>query len=153
VALARRGFQVVGVDCAPLALEQARRKAADAHVEADFLEADVCKLERLGDPFDLIFDRGCYHCVRRADLAGYRRSLEKNSREGTLILILAGNSDDPLPGGPPKVNADQLREELGVLGRIERLQAFHFTDVGGAQGPLGWSCLITRQVGSSAASG
>ena len=43
-----------------------------------------------------------------------------------------------------KVAAEQIREELGRLGRIEHLRAFHFTDPGGVVGPLGWSCLVRR---------
>jgi SAM-dependent methyltransferase len=146
VAMAKLGFNVVGVDCSPRALEMARDRAAKAGVAVEFVEGDVCNLPRIGEGFDWIFDRGCYHCVRSSNLEGYLKSVQRNCREGALLLILAGNADDPNPGGPPKVDSQQIQEELGRLGRIERLRAFHFTDAGGVQGPLGWSCLVRRTI-------
>ena len=68
VYLASKGFQVTAVDCAPAALEFGKAKAAEAGVDVIFLAGDVCELQPEGGSFDFIFDRGCYHCIRRTDL-------------------------------------------------------------------------------------
>jgi 2-polyprenyl-3-methyl-5-hydroxy-6-metoxy-1,4-benzoquinol methylase len=67
VWLAQQGFEVTGIDVAPLAVEQAEKRARAAGVKARFLAADVLQqLPDLNGPFDFFFDRGCYHAVRRS---------------------------------------------------------------------------------------
>jgi len=56
LSLARRGARVTGLDFSPVALDIARRLAADAGIEADFVEGtvDMAPALRPG-PFDLAF--------------------------------------------------------------------------------------------------
>jgi len=65
VWLAGHGFEVTGIDVAPLAVEQADERARAAGVNVHFLVADVLDLPELDGPFAFFFDRGCYHAVRR----------------------------------------------------------------------------------------
>ena len=65
VWLARQGFEVTGIDVAPLAVERAEKRAHAAGVAANFVAGDVLHLPDLGGPFAFFFDRGCYHAVRR----------------------------------------------------------------------------------------
>ena len=65
VWLAQRGFDVTAVDLVPLAIEQAVDRAANAGVKIRFLSLDLLTLPDLGAPFGFLFDRGCYHAVRR----------------------------------------------------------------------------------------
>src|SRR2546428_9623646 len=67
IELARRGFQVVAVDIVGQAIQAARNKARDANVKVDFRVADALK-DDLGGPYDILFDRGTYHCLRRENL-------------------------------------------------------------------------------------
>src|SRR4249920_1669368 len=64
VWLAEQGFEVTGIDLAPLAVERAQERARAAGVKADFLVADVLQLPDPEGPFAFFFDRGCYHAVR-----------------------------------------------------------------------------------------
>src|SRR5215470_17153401 len=65
VWLAQQGFEVTGVDVAPLAVDRAEQRAQAAEVKAQFVVADVFHLPELHGPFAFFFDRGCYHAVRR----------------------------------------------------------------------------------------
>lgn len=146
VYLAEQGFQVTGVDLAPLAIERATARAQASKVDVRFLCGDVTRLDEIKAPLDFVFDRGCYHCVRRAGLlGGYMATVARLTKPGSRMLVLAGNPDDSDPGGPPKVAAAQLLAEFEPLFRVERLAAFRFEDAGGIEGPLGWSCLLTRR--------
>lgn len=145
VFLASQGFQVTGVDCAPTALRQAREKATSQGDSVEWIEADVQHFGAGLEPFDLVFDRGCYHCCRRVDLAGYRATLANVTREGSYFIGLMGNADDPNPDGPPRLSASEICNELSPLVQILQLRAFHFEDAGGVQGPLGWSLLAVRR--------
>ncbi|MBL8850150.1 MAG: class I SAM-dependent methyltransferase [Planctomycetaceae bacterium] len=145
VELARRGFDVTGVDCAPQALKIAREKAAAAGVNVRWIEADVQNFGAGQPPFDFVFDRGCYHCCRRVDFAGYQATLRNVTRPGTLMLCLAGNVDDQSDSHIPKVSADDLQREFGPLFDFILRRPFHFQDAGGVEGPLGWSVLMVRR--------
>lgn len=146
VYLAEHGFTVTAVDLAPLAVEAAEKKAAAAGVRVRFVCGDVTQLDEVAGPFDFVFDRGCYHCVRRAGLLeGYLATLARLTKPGTRLLVLTGNADSTEELGPPKVKAAELTAEFEPLCRIERLAAFHFEDAYGTQGPLGWSGLLTRR--------
>jgi cyclopropane fatty-acyl-phospholipid synthase-like methyltransferase len=63
IALARRGWQVTGVDFARGALRTARSKAKNAGLQIDFQIADVSRLPGISGPFDLILDIGCFHSL------------------------------------------------------------------------------------------
>jgi len=144
VALAERGFEVTAVDCAPRALHAAREKADHASVSINWIEADVQNFGTGFQAFDFVFDRGCYHCCRRTDLAGYKQTLMNVTRAGSRILILAGNANEQTEQGPPRVTEAEIRSELGDRMQIVFLREFRFEDAGGAQGPLGWSVLLER---------
>ena len=99
----------------------------------------------LAGPFDFFFDRGCYHVVRREDVAAYLDTLRRLTCPGTLGLVLAGNAREPHEPGPPVVTEEQIRQELGRLFDIVCLREFRFDQVE-ADGSrfLGWSCLLRR---------
>ena len=144
IFLAQHGFEVTAVDCSETALATARGKAEAIGVTIDWIAADVQNFGAGREPCEFLFDRGCYHCCRRVDLAGYLQTHCNVTRPGTMCLILAGNPNDGDEGGPPKVTAAELLAEFEELYRLLQLREFHFEDAGGEQGPLGWSCLLRR---------
>jgi len=145
VELARRGFDVTAVDCAPRAIEIAREKGVAAGVNVHWIVADVQTFGAELEPFDFVFDRGCYHCCRRVDFAGYAATLRNVTRPGTRMLCLAGHIDETSDHGIPRVSEDDLLREFGPLFDFEFRRPFRFQDAGGVDGPLGWSCLMHRK--------
>jgi len=89
IYLASKGFEVTGLDIAPTGLARAKAKADKAKVSVRWMLADVTAVPKL-KPFDFIFDRGCYHCVRRSNAKGFVKSVCELSHPGTKFLILAG---------------------------------------------------------------
>ncbi len=61
--LAKHGFDVLGVDLSPLAIDRARARMSDGSRAGRFEVLDFLKDPPEG-PFDFVFDRGCFH-VRR----------------------------------------------------------------------------------------
>jgi methyl halide transferase len=145
VFLAERGFAVTAVDLSPRAIERAKRRAADAGVAIEFHVADATGWNAEVEPFDLVFDRGCYHCVRTLNLYGYLATLRRVTRPGTRAILLTGNADAPDTCGPPTVDLEEIGRELGPLFEVEQVRRFHFEDPGGVEGPLGWSILGRRR--------
>jgi SAM-dependent methyltransferase len=144
VYLASREFDVTGLDCSVTALEQAREKAKDAKVDVKFLEADLCRFHLDLEPFDFIFDRGCYHSVRRLDIAGFLQTLKRLSKPATRYLVLTGNANET-GEGPPRVHEHEIRIDLEGLFEIQFIREFRFEVPDPPQGFLAWSCLMTRR--------
>jgi len=146
VYLAQRGFSVTAVDLSAAAIARAQSRARDERVVVDFLVDDVCDLQASLEPFDFVFDRGCYHCARRDNLPGFLATLERATRPGAKYLLLAGNANEQTEApGPPRVQEHEIRAELGGLFSVDWVRPFRFEDPGGLEGPLGWACLLTRR--------
>jgi len=146
VWLAQQGFEVTGLDVAPLAVEQAKKRAHAAGVQARFLVADVLQLPDLGGPFDFFFDRGCYHAVRRTAPTEYAPAVARQLAAGARGLLLTGNAREPHDPGPPVVTEQEIRDELGLAFRILDLHEFHFDEAPGVpERFLGWSCLVEKR--------
>jgi 2-polyprenyl-3-methyl-5-hydroxy-6-metoxy-1,4-benzoquinol methylase len=145
VWLAQQGFEVTAIDLVPLAIERAIDRAAKAGVKIRFLSLDLLTLQDLGAPFDFLFDRGCYHAVRRQNATGYLDAIDRLLRPGATALILAGNAKEPHDPGPPVVSEEDLRSELGSRFEIIALREFRFDAVLGVDiEPLAWSCLLQK---------
>jgi SAM-dependent methyltransferase len=146
VWLARQGFEVTGIDLAPLAVERAEERAHAAGVNVRFLVADVFSLPDLDGPFEFFFDRGCYHAVRRDAPEQYAPTIARQLAACGRGLILAGNACEPHDPGPPVVTEEEIRDELGVAFRILDLHEFRFDEAPGVtERFLGWSCLVEKR--------
>jgi len=144
--LAQQGFEVTGIDLAPLAVELAEKRARAAGANLHFMVADVLNLPELDGPFAFFFDRGCYHAVRRNAPQQYALAIARQLSSGGRGLILAGNAREPHDPGPPVVTEEQIRDDLGQAFRILDLHEFRFDEAPGVpQRFLGWSCLVEKR--------
>jgi methyl halide transferase len=144
VELARRGFVVTAFDIAEPAIRIARDRARAAGVTVDFRVGDVLK-DDFGGPYDILFDRGVYHCVRTIDLKRFQEFLRKSTRTGSWWLSLDGNAKEDTDPGPPVVTENEIHDELGPLFDIVDLREFRFTTNKSDFRPLGWSILMRRR--------
>jgi SAM-dependent methyltransferase len=144
--LVQQGFETTGMDISPLAIERARKRAAEAGTQVRLVAGDVLEPPaEIGGPYDFVFDRGCYHIVRRISAERYLATLLQITRPGSLCLVLTGNAREPLDPGPPVVSEDEIRAELGQKLTVVRLREFRFDQVKGFEVlPLAWSCLLKR---------
>jgi hypothetical protein len=111
--------------------------------------ADFIRVPDLGPPFPFVFDRGFYHIARQVDLTAFQRLLQSVTEPGSLWLTLAGNANDtaPVEGGPPRVRAAEICDELEPLFALVQLREFRFdANIKGNPGrPLAWSALLRRR--------
>src|SRR5262249_33426010 len=144
VWLAQQGFDVVGVDLSPLAIDQARKRASDAGATVQFETADLLAPPNLGKPFRFVFDRGCYHVLRKLDGPGFFRTIEMLTEAGTLGLVLAGNAKEKMEPGPPVVTEQEFRAEWGTLFEVIWLQELRFDETPIMRNirPLGWAGFL-----------
>jgi cyclopropane fatty-acyl-phospholipid synthase-like methyltransferase len=141
IYLASEGWEVVGVDFVPEAIEKAKARARAQQSSANFLAGDAARLHEVGvaGPFDLIVDIGCYHAIpdRRRD--GYAAEVAAVARPGA-DFYLAGIASPPASWrllGAHGIDADELRRRFGrdfdlveergagTVGRLARFVLYH----------------------------
>ena len=145
VYLATKGFEVTALDVAPTALAIAQAKAAKAKVKVRWLLADVLAPPTL-EPFDFLFDSGCYHCIRRANAAGYVKTANTLAKPGALMLILAGNANEPRHHGPPRVEETDLVSDFAETWDFVHLRELRPSGDPSREGaPWFWSALLRRR--------
>ncbi len=120
-------------------------QAQRASAEVNFVLHDVCDMHLAFEPFDFVFDRGCYHCARKINQLGFMSMLERITKPGTIWLSLIGNANDPSEDGPPKMTEAEIRTELCGMFDMKEIKEVHFEDAGGIDGPLGWACVLVRK--------
>jgi SAM-dependent methyltransferase len=82
IFLATRGYSVTGLDGSPAAIEQARRRAAQAGVNATFGVADATDLTGYDGRFDTVVDSALYHCLDQQGQQDYAAGLYRATRAG-----------------------------------------------------------------------
>ena len=144
IYLARQGFDVTAIDVAPTALSQAEQKARRAGASVRWVLADVLKPPSL-DPFDFIYDRGCYHVVRNQNVAAYLETVRRLSRPGTQFLLLAARRDGQASNeGTEGVTEEELRFDFLPLFNLDSLREIRLESNRPGMSPPGWAALLRR---------
>lgn len=148
VMLAEHGLDAVGLDLSETAIALAAGRRADHPKKKGlrFVAGDVIHTRDIGEPFDLIVDRGCYHLARREDADGYLDALKAFSKPGTILFVLAFNADTEQEFPDlPVVTERELRSELGRYFDFVDLRSVRLDKPEGfEQEPVFWSALLKR---------
>jgi SAM-dependent methyltransferase len=146
--LARQGFSVTGVDISEQAVAEARRRAESAGVKATFQRLDFMVGDVPGAPFDMAFDRGCFHSstLDSDDLRReFARRVAAHLHPNALWFSIIGSTDGPpRDTGPPRRSAVQVAAAMEPFFEILFLTAAHF-DVNTSEPPRAWTALFRRR--------
>lgn len=127
IHLAELGYDVLGIDFSPTAVEIARANAARraaAHVR--FEVADALRLD--GEPrFDTIVDSALFHVFGRDDQAAYARSLHAVCKPGGRVHVLA--LSDAGPGFGPEVSDTAIREAFSRGWELEDIRTHQYRGI------------------------
>jgi SAM-dependent methyltransferase len=160
IHLARLGYDVLGVDFARAAVEQARANARAQGVPARFEIADALHLDGYG-PFDTVLDSALFHVFDAGDQVRYVRSLWAACRAGACVHVLA--LSDAADGFGPRISDTAIRAAFGQPGwTLEQLRESRYrarpSAADGARlgiSPdepidlLAWQARARRQLGQS----
>jgi len=143
--LAERGFEVLGVDIAPIAVEQARAKLAGSTLSCRFATLDFLADAPTGGPFDFVFDRGCFHVFdeneERARFVA--RVAAALSPRGVWLSLIGSTEGSPRDMGPPRRSARDLVSAIEPELEIVTLRAAEFQSQ--LDPAKAWSCLSRRR--------
>jgi SAM-dependent methyltransferase len=94
IYLASRGFEVYGVDISGTAVRIASERCRKRKLACAYEVGDVLNLS-FKEPFDLVFDRGCFHHISKEKKPCYVASLRRLLRPGGKFLLLCFSDKNP----------------------------------------------------------
>lgn len=109
VQLAKRGWEVTGIDIVEKALDRARQRAADSSVEMRLVRGDVTAMREadVGAGFRLVLDTGTFHGLTDSQREAMGREVSAVAAPDATVILdcFASRRRGPLPRG---ANRDAL---------------------------------------------
>lgn len=103
IELAKRGWQVTGIDYVETALQRASDRVAEAGVEMDLVHGDVTDLRaaEVGSGYRLLLDTGTFHGLTTGQREAMGREIDAVAGPDATVLLLAWEPKrrGPLPRG------------------------------------------------------
>jgi SAM-dependent methyltransferase len=142
--LAQHGYTVVGVDVAPLAIEKAHAKLP-AGLSCRFVTRDFLAEQPEGGPFQLVFDRGCFHVFDDADdRARFAALVAERLAPGGVWLSLIGSTEGPpREMGPPRRSLRDVTDAIEPHLEIVLVRSADFRDT--PEPAKAWICLARQR--------
>jgi SAM-dependent methyltransferase len=129
LALAARGYAVVGLDASPTAVAAAAAAAAEQGLTtATFAQADVTSFRGYDNRFSTILDSGCLHALPTEKRQDYLHSIFRAASPGASLYILAfdaGAFGDEEAGdrpGPRGLTETELRTAVSTLWEVDDIR-------------------------------
>lgn len=141
--MAEHGFDVLGVDVAPLAVERAQAKMEGRRLRCRFAAWDFLAAPPSDGPFQFVFDRGCFHVFdeprERQRFAGH---VAAALAPGGMWLSMIGSTEGPpREVGPPRRSANEVTLAIEPALEIVELRSVEFA----AHGAKAWFCLSRQR--------
>jgi SAM-dependent methyltransferase len=150
---AGRGHSVLGVDYLEYPIREARRKASERGLSAEFLQWDALKLAELDRQFDSVIDSGLFHVFSDEDRPCYVAGLAHVTVPGGHLFLVCFSDEEPGSQGPRRVSQDEIRQAFADGWFIEEIRPVRFSIVPNLEGvsfseggPKAWFSVIKRQV-------
>jgi SAM-dependent methyltransferase len=145
--LASRGFDVLGVDLAPLAIEQANARLRETETRGcRFEQRDIFDGDPIAERFDLVFDSGCFHVFDDADTQSRFAAWVAAAlvTGGTWLSLIGSTEGAPRDTGPPRRSAADIVAAIEPVLEIVALRATTF-DLDRDTEPAAWLCLSRKR--------
>lgn len=126
LALAARGYTVVGIDLTPTAVAAATRAAAERGLTtASFVQADITSFTGYDGRFATVVDSTLFHSLPVEGRDGYLRSIHRAAAPGASLFILVfakGAFPAEMQPKPNEVDEDELRAAVGKYWAIDEIR-------------------------------
>ena len=141
--MAKRGFDALGVDVSPLAVEKAQAKMGQRKLCCRFAAWDILAAPPPDGPFQFVFDRGCFHVF---DEAGEREKFAAHvaavlAPSGLWLSLIGSTEGSVRDVGPPRRSAREVALAIEPALEIVELRSADFSGIPGKA----WLCLSRQR--------
>ena len=145
LALAERGYDVLGIDASPRAVGKAMDKARERKLDgADFLVADVFDVAGLGRRFGSALDCGLFHVLDDHERPVYAASVHHSLEPGGALHLLCFSDSEPPGWGPRRVTEQELRTTFSVGWQVREIVPAAFETNREAGEARAWRAVFVR---------
>ena len=148
---AEKGHPVLGIDFLEGPIREARRKARERGLNAEFLSTDALTLTGFDRRFDAVIDCGLFHVFSDEDRARYVAGLAHVTRPGGRLFLLCFSDEEPGTQGPRRVSQREIRESFADGWEVEEIRPSRYEvrpdleDISFSEGdPKAWFSVIRR---------
>lgn len=147
VALAKCGLRVTASDVSWTAIEAAEKLAAAEHVRIDFHVDDVLHSKLTGQ-FDLIIDRGVFHCFADADdQQTCLFTLRQRLKPGAVLLLKCFHKQETSEMGPPgRYDESDISRFFADGFKLIEARESRFAPTAQDDGPKALFCILERLI-------
>jgi SAM-dependent methyltransferase len=110
--LADLGYEVLGIDIVPTAVEKALKKAKKRSLAAIFLVWDALNLSRLERKFNTVIDSGFFHALPDNKRPVFAKSLADVLNPGGTYFMMCFSEHEPGSWGPRRVTQTEIFESF-----------------------------------------
>jgi ubiquinone/menaquinone biosynthesis C-methylase UbiE len=120
IMLAMNGFDVTGIDLAEIAISDAKAKAAERHVNVNFVVGDVLRMDQLfkESEFDVVIDSFLFHTMSDEERPIFARQVYKVLKPGGRYFMLSFSDKDPAGPGPRRISKAEIEHTFTPLFKI-----------------------------------
>ncbi|WP_067474315.1 class I SAM-dependent methyltransferase [Dietzia timorensis] len=114
IFLAEKGYTAVGIDFAPTAIEEARRRSEQRGVSAAFEVGELTGLQEHEGRFTTVVDSGTLPAIATDQKLEYLKNLAMATTSDAkyVLLTFSDKARDLMPVGPTLYSEDELRSLL-----------------------------------------
>ena len=142
---AGEGYDVWGIDSAPLAIRKAQEKAAERRLTVHFLVMDALDLACLDRKFDTATDSGLFHTLSDEDRPLFVENLAAVLSPAGKYFMLCFSDREPAGYGPRRIAKREIRESFSTGWSINYIRPAIFESRTRAEGPRAWLSSISKK--------
>jgi cyclopropane fatty-acyl-phospholipid synthase-like methyltransferase len=150
---AAQGHQVTGIDFLSKPIRQARVKADERGLSANFIVKDALSLRGWDQRFASVIDCGLFHVFSDDDRRRYVEGLSAVLAPGGRLFLMCFSDQEPPGKGPRRVSRQELLDAFAEGFEIEIIKPSRFevnaesTDFAFSEkGPKAWFAIFHRRV-------
>ncbi|MEE9614959.1 MAG: class I SAM-dependent methyltransferase [Thermodesulfobacteriota bacterium] len=125
VVLAEWGFNVTATDISETAVGEARGRAKRRGLEVECRQDDI-RHTKLKGPFDIVFDRGCFHVMQPEEREGYVKTVAGLVRPGGYLFLKCFSVEETMEEGPYRFTPEEIRAVFGTSFNILSIRKSEF---------------------------
>jgi len=92
IELAKKGFEVIGIDISATAINHAKKNVKEANIKVKFIQGDATDLSFLGKgKFSFVLDWANLHCVPKTKQKKYVKGIVEHLKRGGRLLLRCFN--------------------------------------------------------------
>ena len=142
---AGEGYEVWGIDSAPMAIQKAGEKAAGRGLQVHFLVLNALVLSTLNRKFDTATDSGLFHTLSDEDRPVFVENLTAILSPAGKYFMLCFSELEPVGYGPRRVTEREIRDSFRDGWTINYIRPAVFESRTRVEGPRAWLSSISRK--------